>query len=424
MNSISSDFAAYPVTLIGHPNLSIGRGEHIRAVWRALRAAGITARVYNLHQRPAPDEPAFQELVAHTVAKIPNGVRIFHLNGNEIAGALAVLERRQPGVLRAGHNIVFPAWELARYPGEWAIQLERFDEIWAPSTFVERCLRAAVSVPVILLANACEPHLAEPLPRKHFSLDESRFVILFFFDLSSYTSRKNPAAVIETFRRVVAARPAADVQLVLKLNNTAGHPRIPRSLRDLITPLGDRVRLLDTTLTDKEVKSLVACCDCFLSLHRSEGFGRGPAEAMFFGKPVVATGWSGNMEYMNEEVSFPVGFDLVPVKEGEYPAWRDQHWAEPKISDAVGALLRIIDTPALARAIGERARLHMRRNFSDHVLGLRYRERVREIMERAVVSGKGAQAPVRLSTLRLLINRSRFFRKGFRDNLPPSGQGS
>ena len=411
MSDAIAPFVVPPVTLIGHPNITMGRGEHIRAVWRAFRAAGITTRIYNLHGQSAPEEPAFQELVPHTITEIPDGIRIFHLNGDELAGAIENLERRQSGVFRAGHNIAFPAWELPRYPEEWACQLERFNEVWAASAFVESSLRAAVSVPVIHLTNACEPHLVAPLPRKHFGLDESRFLILFFFDLFSYTSRKNPLAAIETFRCIVAARPSADIQLVLKLNNTAHDPSVLSKLHEAIIGLGDRVTLLDATLTDNEVKSLIRYCDCFLSLHRSEGFGRGPAEAMFFGKPVVATGWSGNMEYMNAEVSFPVGFDLIPVNEGEYPAWQNQHWAEPKISDAVGALLRIIDEPALARTVGERARIHMQTNFSDQVLGFRYRERVREIVENNFASGKRTNMPIHMSMYRLFLERARFFWK-------------
>ncbi len=356
-----------------------GRGEHIRAIWRAFRAAGVSPRVYDLHQQRAPDEIAFQALVPHTVSTLSGGVRIFHLNGDELAPAIEQLECRQPGVFHAGYNIAFPAWELPRYPAEWARQLERFDEIWAASAFVRDSLRAAVSIPIIHLPNACEPHVTAPLQRNYFGLPERAFLILFSFDLFSYHARKNPFAVIETFRRVLAARPSANVHLALKLNHVSHDSSVLPAVRDAIAGFAERVTLLDATLTDNEIKNLVRWCDCFLSLHRSEGFGRGPAEAMFFSKPVVATGWSGNMEYMNDAVSFPVGFDLIPVKAGEYPAWQDQHWADPRIPDAVTALLRLIDTPTLGQAVGERARAHMQRKFSDQVLGRRYRQRLRKI---------------------------------------------
>jgi hypothetical protein len=101
------------------------------------------------------------------------------------------------------------------------------------------------------------------------------------------------------------------------------------------------------------------------------------------GRPVVATGWSGNMEYMNADVSFPVGYRLIPVKEGECPQGAGQVWAEPDIDAAAQTLARLVDDPAYARAVGERARIHMRKSFSDIVLGQRYRARLEAITARA-----------------------------------------
>ena len=377
------------VTLIGHPYLPIGRGEHIRSIWRALRSVDVAAQIYSLPQKPLPDDPVLQALIPHSVTQIPGGIRLYHLNGDQLARAIEIIEHRQPGVFQAGYNIAFPAWELPRYPDEWAQQLNRFDEVWAASKFVADAVRAAVGVPVTHLTNACEPHLQSKLERGHFGLPEDCFLILFYFDLFSYSTRKNPWAAIETFRRTVAARPAAKIRLVLKLHNAAREPGIVAALQQAIADLDGRVTVINRTLSDCEIKNLIRCCDCFLSLHRSEGFGRGPAEAMFLGKPVIATGWSGNMEYMNAEVAFPIGYDLIPVKAGEYPAWQHQHWAEPKIAEAVAALLRLLDEPSLAQNTGGRAQAHMLRFFSDTVLGQRYRERFQAIMCAAGMRSQG-----------------------------------
>jgi glycosyltransferase involved in cell wall biosynthesis len=214
------------------------------------------------------------------------------------------------------------------------------------------------------------------LERSDFGISSGRFVVLFFFDVSSYTARKNPWAVIEAFRRLATARPSAPVQLIIKLNNSSYQPGIVEKIRAETARLGDRVTIIDATLTSNEVKNLVRCCDCFLSLHRSEGFGRGPAEAMFFGKPVIATGWSGNMEYMNSEVAFPVGYRFVPVNDGEYLEGQNQFWADPDIDHAARVLVRLVDDPAFARSTGERARNHMRMNYSDVAIGKRYRARL------------------------------------------------
>ena len=172
----------------------------------ARSAAGVSPQIY----QPPSATSAGRDRVSgtgppHRVDALSRGVRIFHLNGDELGPAIEQLECSQPGMFHAGYNIAFPAWELPRYPEEWARQLERFDEIWAASAFVLDSLRAAVSIPIIHLPNACEPHLTAPLQRDYFGLPEPAFLILFAFDLFSYHARKNPFAVIETFRRPLAA---------------------------------------------------------------------------------------------------------------------------------------------------------------------------------------------------------------------------
>jgi glycosyltransferase involved in cell wall biosynthesis len=373
------------VTLIGYPLGWTGRAEHVRAVGRALDAAGIRSKVYNAGGYDPADDRTDVEFLSRLTDQLPPGIRIYSLNGNEVHGVLEALETRQGGSFQSGYNIVFPAWELPRYPEAWARELDRFDEIWTASPFADQSIRAATRVPVVHLPNACEPHISEMLERSNFGISSDRFVVLFFFDVSSYTARKNPWAVIEAFRRLVTARPSAPVQLVVKLNNSSHQPGVVEKIRAETVDLGNRVAIIDATLKSNEVKNLVRCCDCFLSLHRSEGFGRGPAEAMFFGKPVIATGWSGNMEYMNSEVAFPVGYQLIPVNDGEYLEGQNQFWADPDIGHAARILVRLVDDPGFARATGERARNHMRMNYSDIAIGKRYRARLE-----AIVSGNRA----------------------------------
>jgi glycosyltransferase involved in cell wall biosynthesis len=370
------------VTLVGFPLGSTGRSEHVRAVWRALKAAGIESKIYSGggYFVPAREEERFDvEVLPQVVDELSPGIRIYSLNGDEVPRALERLETQQGGSFQSGYNIVFPAWELPRYPEVWAREHDRFDEVWTASPFADESIRTAVRAPVFQLPNACEPHIGELRERADFGIPDDRFVVLFFFDLWSYTSRKNPWAIIETFRRLVAERPFAPVQLVIKLNHSSHDPSVVERIRAETVQFGDRVLILDATLEANEVKNLLRCCDCFLSLHRAEGFGRGPAEAMFFGKPVVATGWSGNMEYMNSAVSFPVEYRLIPVQDGEYPCSENQVWADPDIEHAAQILVRLVDDPAFARAAGDRARLHMRMNYSDAAIGKRYRARLEAI---------------------------------------------
>ena len=352
---------------------------HLRAIFRAFRSVGVTPTIFDWSRSRPVDDPA-GEITSSLVDDLPGRFRIFHANGFEVPAVFEVLKGLQGKGFAEGYNIVFPAWELPRYPDVWARDLERFDEVWASSRFCCDSFRQAVTTPVRHVVNACEPHTDSLLGRSHFKIPEHRLVVLFFFDALSWSVRKNPLAVIEAFRGLLARRPQADAHLVLKMHSTSHAPEVLAEMRSLSEPFAERMTIIETTLTDNEVGNLIQCSDCFLSLHRSEGFGRGPAEAMFFGKPVIATGWSGNMQYMNPDVSFPVRFRLVPVRPGEYPAFENQLWAEPDVAHATELLIALADDPVLRRSVGERARTHMRRNFSDEVLGAGYVRRLRRLM--------------------------------------------
>ena len=377
----SSSFSLPNVTLIGNPYEAIGRSEHIRTIWRALNAVNVRAGLYDVYEK-VPEPAVLKEFGPAQISKVGGGIRIFSLNGEEIQASLKSIDARQHGFFRQGYNVVAPVWELPRYPNDWARQLDRFNEIWVPTAFVEAAIRKAVSIPVYRLPNACEPHIVSDLKRSFFKIPEAAFTVLYFFDLRSRIARKNPWATIETFRRLTVARPAANVHLVLKLNYSSIDRNVVSDILKRIALFRDKVTIIDATLTNNETKNLIRCCDCFLSLHRSEGFGRGPAEAMFLGKPVIATGWSGNMDYMNSENSFPVNYTLRRVMEGEYPQYDDQVWADADVSEASEILIRIVDNPSIGQAVGERARDYMRQHFSDGVIGAIYSDRLG-----AIVSG-------------------------------------
>jgi glycosyltransferase involved in cell wall biosynthesis len=363
------------ITQIGNPLHATGRGEHVRAIFRALRKAGLTPKVYRLNPHVEVTDPGIQ---AHLVEDTPaGGIRLFHCNGNEARMAIETIERRQPGAFAAGYNIIFPAWELPRYPLHWAQELNRFDEVWAATQFVYEGLREVVTVPLLHMHNACQPVRETLLDRSYFRLEEADYVVLFFFDYNSFEARKNPLAAIEAFRQAVAARPDAKLRLVIKAN----HPPATdvSGVADAVRSLGDRAVFLDRTMTDNEIKNLIGVSDCFLSLHRSEGFGRGPAEAMFLGKPAIATGWSGNMDYMTPSTSFPIGYRLISVRPEEYLETEDQVWADPDPAEAARALVRLVDDRELGPRIGRAAAQHMQQHFGDEVLGHRYRARFEDI---------------------------------------------
>jgi hypothetical protein len=170
------------VTLIGNPFEAIGRSEHLRTIWRSLATASVHADIHDVYGM-VPEPSVLAEMGHWRVKAIKRGIRVFHLNGDEISPALDRIEALQPTVLRQGYNIIAPAWELPRYPAKWARELERFDEIWVPTAFVEASIRPAVRRPVFRVPNACQPHVDTVLEKTHFGIPADSFAVLTLFDV-------------------------------------------------------------------------------------------------------------------------------------------------------------------------------------------------------------------------------------------------
>lgn len=369
------------LTVVGHPFNPIGTGRALRLSLAACRAAAIETSVRDVWNFQTPEEAQVAEIVPFLTSEY-GAINLFHLNGNEIAPALDRI-----GPLPKGYNIAFPFWELSRYPQEWARELERFDEIWAASKFIQDSIAGAVSRPVTHMPLPTEISLGEFANRRRFGIPEDCYIFLFFFDHRSYVSRKNPAAVVECFRRLVAARPWIRTRLVIKTHGADNSAVEAEKFMNEVGDLRERVIVLDKTMSEGEVHNLVRCCDAFVSLHRSEGYGLGMAEAMYLGRPVIATGYSGNMDFMTEENSALVSYDLVPVPEGAYPHANGQYWADPDLAEATSRMIELVDDPPAGRALGAKGSRAMRTGFSYRASGLRYLRRLGEITE-AVKTGK------------------------------------
>jgi glycosyltransferase involved in cell wall biosynthesis len=373
--------------IVGHPFAPIGRGEDARAAFRSFHTAMFTLPIRDIVPLSDMDMDIKLELDGHLVSYLSDTVNIFFINGDEIAPILARLKNEMSS---RSYNIIYPAWELSIYPSEWASQLELFGEVWAQSRFVYESLKRAVSKPVHYLPLAAEVNISSFLDRRYFGIPESSYVFLFFFDFTSYIARKNPLDVLKAFEKVCRKRPGEDVRLVIKTGGATQRREDYIRIKEAFDrfPYKDRLIFISKTLSNNEIKNLVRCCDCFISLHRSEGFGRGMAEAMFLGKPVIATGYSGNLDFMNDENSCLVSYDLVPLTEGQYPHWCGQVWAQPDIDQAVGYMLKLLSDRNYGRGIGTAASRYLRTFFSYRAIGLQYKKRIDEILKMRAFNDK------------------------------------
>jgi glycosyltransferase involved in cell wall biosynthesis len=370
IRSISLDLC-----LVGHPYAPTGRGEDVRCSYRALRSVAVKPAITDIYKLQSPDIDELTEFaLAHS--EVAAAINIYHINADEVTQAMAHLSYREPW---GGYKIIYPAWELGRFPKEWALQLDRFDEIWAPSQFVKESIESECQRPVFHMPLACEVVLSSFLSRRYFGIPESDYVFLFVFDMHSYIQRKNPEAVIKAFRRLLLLRPSLKVRLILKIRGSETAQDAMDRLRESLNDISSHVTVITREMSDNEVKNLVRCCDCFLSLHRSEGYGRGMAEAMCLSKAVIATAYSGNMDFMSGNTALLVPFELVSVEPDAYPYWQDQMWANPDVDIASQYMAKLVDDPGFGRELGARACRQMRVHSSYRTLGLRYIQRLEAI---------------------------------------------
>lgn len=364
------------VMVLGHPFAHIGRGYDARLTFKAIKKAGINAGLYDIYKYQQPNAEQKRDLLPHISPDPYAPIQIFTLNADEIKPAMEFMGDK---ISRDTYKIIYPQWELERYPAEWAAALDLFDEVWAPAKFVQKALAKAVARPVHYMPLTIgESLLPYAYGRRYFGLPETDFLFLLAFDFTSYLTRKNPWDIIEAFKKFLRDKEYSKVKLVLKLNNSSAQPDLLGRLLDEVKQIKDHIVIVDKSLSDIETKSLIWNCDCYISLHRSEGWGRSLAEAMAMKIPVIATDYSGNTEFMTRENSFPVNYKLVDLKPGEYPFAENQVWAQPDIDHAAFLMNEVYfaryDKEILSK--GLETILEM---YSIRSIGLRLLQRIGEI---------------------------------------------
>jgi glycosyltransferase involved in cell wall biosynthesis len=346
------------INLVGYAHGEFGVAEILRRYAHTLQGSRVPFVVRNfdvgIASRQCDD--SVREFLAQ---ECRHEVNLFCINADQMPVA-----RKHLGdaVFAGRYNIGVWFWELEKFPEQWRGATELVDEIWVTSPFVRDAIAASTSKPVHIVPVALRVDLPRRYSRGEFGLRDDVFLCLVSFDFNSFLTRKNAQGAIAAFVRAFADG-RRNVSLLIKTINGERHPEELRKLTDAASR-DDRIEVRDGFLDRTGMWALQACSDCYISLHRSEGLGLGMAECMLLGKPVVATAYSGNLAFMNADNSCLVGYSLVPVEEGQYPAWQGQRWAEPEIDEAARHLRRLADDPAYARRIGKRAQASVRNTLS------------------------------------------------------------
>jgi glycosyltransferase involved in cell wall biosynthesis len=363
------------MNVVGFLTADLGIGESARCMVRAADAASIPIAVVplKLNCRNRLGDMTFADRLQDDN---PFGVNVIHVDPPV---ARDIDHHHGPAFRKNKYNIGYFAWELPEFPDAWMHSLDYFDEIWCPSDFVRESIALKAPFPVLTMAHAIgfeRPTGDRAALRAPFGLPVDRFLFLCLFDLNSYTARKNPRAVVEAFRKSGLAGPRAS--LVIKVQNANSNQADFEALTEAVRDLPGTI-IISSTLSRADVYSLEAACDCFVSLHRSEGFGLAVAECMYLGKPVIATGWSATSEYLDRDNGYPVRFSLVELTENHGPYAKGSSWAEPDITHASEIMRQIVGNPAESARVGAAARRTIENRFSPAAIGARYRRRLEAI---------------------------------------------
>jgi len=344
--AIASELAVPGLNVIGHFCSPSGLRVSAEALVEGLRMQGLPTSLRDI-RTDIKDEPfheRFDGLEDFEVTLIHTQPEPFFRD----AFRRADLAERSPRTYR----IAYWYWEFDSIPDKWLHYASMVDEVWTATEFVAKGLREKLPVPVKTLFPGVQLGKFQRRDRAFFGIPEHSFAFLFNFHMNSVMERKNPLGLIRAFK--AAFKPGEPVVLVIKTMFGSHQPLHMKQLRD--AAVGSNVILIDETYDADEVLSLMDACDAYVSLHRSEGLGLTMAEAMLLGKPVIATHYSGNVDFMDESNCLPVPYELVKLGRPYPPYDENLVWAEPSLEHAARLMRRVFDNPEWARELGARAR--------------------------------------------------------------------
>ena len=372
------------VQLIGPLAKASGLGQATRLSADILRETGLSVRGVDFDlDNPAPEGFSSDTLIEEYG---PAKINIIHLNAESTPLAYAY----QPDVFSDTYTIGYFFWELDKPAYCHYLGMELLDEIWVSTEYgVEIYKPDAKDTPVINVGMCYEDNAditredSRAFVNRRFQFDDSHFVCLVAFDSFSFVQRKNPVSVLKAFQKAFEGVKSA--RLVVKTQNrdsvfdpvqTALWDRV-----DAIMSADPRIVVMNETLSYRDLLRLKCGSDCYISLHKSEGWGFGMIEAMNLRVPVVCTAYSGNMDFCSDETVWLVDYEKRQLRKGEYIFVRPgSEWAEPSVDHAAAQLRAAFDDPAARKAKADAAYTFIRDNFSVKAIGKRYGDRLREIL--------------------------------------------
>ncbi|TVX97164.1 glycosyltransferase family 4 protein [Cohnella terricola] len=351
------------VNLVGYSRAEMGIGESCRIAAKSLATTQVDYGILNF---TGSNSSKMSDLSwTHKEIDAPEyNINVFHLNAEQMFEVYTYFGQQ---LFENRYNIGFWHWELEDFPDDWLDGFKFVDEIWVPSSFVANSVAMKSPVPVVRIPHGIEVKIETPRNRSYYGLPENTFLFLTMYDMNSFQERKNPMAAINAFKH--AFKPTdRSVGLVVKVNHASSNRSNMKQINEIIKGY-ENIHLINTTLSRSDTNALIQCTDSFISLHRSEGFGLGLAEAMYLGKPAIGTNWSSNVDFMNDQNSCLVRYELVPLGQDYGPYQAYQRWADPDIVHAGEYMKKLVEDPTYYSRIAANGQKTIKRDFSPAAVG-------------------------------------------------------
>lgn len=363
----------FGINIVGYTRTNIGRGQSGRGMAKAVETTGIPFAIVNIDPGSLFDNSDFSWVNKEIERPIYN-TNIMVINADQLP---SIYELKGPQFFKGRYNIGHWAWELPDFPNEWINSFQYLNEVWCPSNFVVDSVSQKTPIPVLRIPDTIEIDSIANVGRQFFNIPDNKYLFLSMYDIQSFQARKNPQASIDAFRKSFDKNDES-VGLVIKVNNSKNNPKELELLKQSVEEYSN-IYFIEETYSRDEINALLNCVDCFVSLHRSEGFGLVLAEAMYLGKSVIGTNWSGNTDFMNPGNSCAVNYELVKVGQDYGPYKAYQYWAEPDIEHASFYMKKLVNNPEWAKSIAKKGQETIKTDYSHQKVGEMIKNRLKYI---------------------------------------------
>lgn len=350
---------AYPdgINLIGLVRAEMGLGQSCRLLAAMIEHTKYPLSLYDFKlgsKLLRSEDHSYDQKISQD---LKYNVNLIHINPDEMK---LLYTRLSPQEWDKRYNIGFWLWELEEIPESWKTYFPMLDEIWTPSEFISRSLRKVTDLPVRTIPYCVKAPVKDKYSRSYFGLPEDQFLFLAMYDSNSTRERKNPMGVIRAFKKAFSPEDKK-VGLVLKVNNARDEDM--QLLHQMMEGY-ENVYYITETMSKVQVNSLIKDVDVFVSLHRAEGFGLVMAEAMLNGTPSIATNWSSNTEFMNDDVACMVDYDFVTLEKDCPPYKAGAVWADPNKDTAAKYMKKLYEDPDFYNRKADAAKIYIKEKLS------------------------------------------------------------